>query len=654
MRQSVDFMNPVNISDWRGYIRSFYEKLRSEIEVIALIIVLALWYFLNLEGSLISGEPLYASGARHYGDGDFSYTWGVNIRPLVIYFIAFGQAIFGDNTFGTRFFPYVFGIATVYITYQIGRRLMNRAVGFFSALFLGLIPTYQTHSTLATLETIRTFFVLALIYLAVKYPGSDELKKRKYIIFMGIVTACGFCAKQDMLFFILSFIILLTLLNCRLLIKIIKNFFKFLTNYHNISKFIKQNRITLILFSILGIISGAAFKYFCTRVWEGLSQEQRTRITLKIPGFFSNSLNLPDSISSWVLFLVLGIVAFFVLWIIYVVYGKDIKIAIRAFFVPKKVSRVQKIILFCFSFLVTLLVIYIPYLRKSHYIIYYLGTKVFFPVLNIFGFSSTPSGESGHLVAMGDELYTTPPMEYYLYWMVIMLGLVFVISLVVSAVIAAYLLIKRRNQVQRKYFLLYLYILVPLIAYQLRSTKLEYHLFPLFPLFMILITSHIFEILISIKEKLPKLISKNRLNIMGSICCAVLLLAPTSPLWQSIDNPRFASSSGYDEVTEFIMAYVDTHPGSNVTVVAHDSIGIVYYLNEIIPENLTIIDRLWGGINETDLHNMLLNGEIDIVIETNDVRTKNSDATSYIHENNIRSIGLSETSTVTVIYWMKE
>lgn len=64
----------------------------------------------------------------------------------------------------------LFGIATVYVVYLIGRRIAGRRAGMWSALVMAVIPMHVMHSHFVTVDVPATFWVCVALYNALRYP----------------------------------------------------------------------------------------------------------------------------------------------------------------------------------------------------------------------------------------------------------------------------------------------------------------------------------------------------------------------------------------------------------------------------------------------------------------------------------------------------
>ena len=150
------------------------------------------YYFDEVSFAFTAGEMV--KGNIHVWEGwpslgkapkGFNYEW--NHPPLGKELIALGILIFGDNTFGWRFFPALFGgIGTLFL-YILGKDLFqSKRIGLFAAF----LYTFDSFGFVLSRVAIVDIFLLNFIILAslflVKYGRSQ---KSYFLILSGIF--CG-------------------------------------------------------------------------------------------------------------------------------------------------------------------------------------------------------------------------------------------------------------------------------------------------------------------------------------------------------------------------------------------------------------------------------------------------------------------------------
>ncbi|MFH1406729.1 MAG: glycosyltransferase family 39 protein [Candidatus Omnitrophota bacterium] len=145
---------------------------------LVLIIILAAYgiFFFRLgERSLWDpDEPRYAQAAREMLEtGDFiTPTFNHELRfdkpPLTYWLITLAYKIFGVSEFSARFFPALFGLGTIFLTYLIATVLADKKAGFISAAVLATSAEFAVLSRVCTPDIILCFFITLAVFLFLK------------------------------------------------------------------------------------------------------------------------------------------------------------------------------------------------------------------------------------------------------------------------------------------------------------------------------------------------------------------------------------------------------------------------------------------------------------------------------------------------------
>jgi 4-amino-4-deoxy-L-arabinose transferase-like glycosyltransferase len=89
--------------------------------------------------------------------------------PMMYWGMMVGYRLFGVNELGARFVSSLFGIGTILLTYQLGRKLFGASSGLFAGLAIGSCILFTAVSRSATADGHLTFFVL--LSLSVWFQG---------------------------------------------------------------------------------------------------------------------------------------------------------------------------------------------------------------------------------------------------------------------------------------------------------------------------------------------------------------------------------------------------------------------------------------------------------------------------------------------------
>ncbi|MBI2454493.1 MAG: glycosyltransferase family 39 protein [Parcubacteria group bacterium] len=103
--------------------------------------------------------------------------WWLNLSfhdhpPLLFLIQHLFFSIFGDSLFAARLPSALFGLASVYLIYLIGRKLFDEKMGLISAFIFAVSFAHASVSRLAMMEGLLFFFILANIYYFLKFLGS--------------------------------------------------------------------------------------------------------------------------------------------------------------------------------------------------------------------------------------------------------------------------------------------------------------------------------------------------------------------------------------------------------------------------------------------------------------------------------------------------
>ena len=148
--------------------------LRSSYAYFGLALVLAASvFFINLGQARLwdRDEPRNAGCAREMLE---RHDWVVPVfngelrdhKPVLLYwFMMLAYSVFGVNEFAARFFSALFGLGTVAITYDLGRRAFRPEVGFWAALMLATCMMFPVAARAATPDSVLIFFSAAALWL---------------------------------------------------------------------------------------------------------------------------------------------------------------------------------------------------------------------------------------------------------------------------------------------------------------------------------------------------------------------------------------------------------------------------------------------------------------------------------------------------------
>ncbi len=155
-------------------------------------------------GSLASwDEAIYAGVAKEiFLSKDWLHlTWAgqawIDKPPLSIWATAFFYKLFGVSEFSARLFSALCGVGIVVMTYLIGRKLLNRWVGFTGAMVLLSSSHFLRFSRFGMMDAPVTLFLCLALYFF--WLGRE---KDRYLVFFGLAAGFGFLTKSFAIAFV--------------------------------------------------------------------------------------------------------------------------------------------------------------------------------------------------------------------------------------------------------------------------------------------------------------------------------------------------------------------------------------------------------------------------------------------------------------------
>lgn len=121
---------------------------------------------LNSDEAVYAGQAATLAGVPGFAE-DFSI---FRAHPLLYqYSLSLVYRVFGFSEVAGRMLSAVFGVATLYVVYLIGKRLAGRSAGLIAAAALGVMPFHIIVARQSLLESPMTLFYAASIYALIRY-----------------------------------------------------------------------------------------------------------------------------------------------------------------------------------------------------------------------------------------------------------------------------------------------------------------------------------------------------------------------------------------------------------------------------------------------------------------------------------------------------
>jgi len=171
----------------------FFKNNLFPIFLLAIISLLLIFFQLGTPSLWQGDEGIYAEIAREMLEsGDlitphYNYVPRFDKPPLYFWLTALIYPFFGFASFAVRFWPAIFGLATVFLVFFLGKKIWNSKVGLCSALIF--LTSFQNvvQSRVAVMDTMLTFWFLLSIYLFLHWYDS-----KKWCYFYYAAIAMGF------------------------------------------------------------------------------------------------------------------------------------------------------------------------------------------------------------------------------------------------------------------------------------------------------------------------------------------------------------------------------------------------------------------------------------------------------------------------------
>jgi len=114
-------------------------------------------------------------------------------HPLLFQFLIALMYRFGTNDVIPRLLSALIGLATVYLTYDIGKRLYGRPAGLLSALFLAVMPYHVVVTRQVLLDGPMVFCTTLTLFFLVRFA---ETERPIWLISIGVGMGLSFLAKE--------------------------------------------------------------------------------------------------------------------------------------------------------------------------------------------------------------------------------------------------------------------------------------------------------------------------------------------------------------------------------------------------------------------------------------------------------------------------
>jgi 4-amino-4-deoxy-L-arabinose transferase-like glycosyltransferase len=281
------------------------------------------------------------------------------------------------------------------------------------------------------------------------------------------------------------------------------------------------------------------------------------------------------------------------------------------------------------GFLVTIGIVYLPYLVRPDLLAYY-----------VVGWNAAHVAV-GHRVEVGDLVYQYPPVWSYLYW-IYEQGFVYLVAL--AAATALTLKKLRSGDLASAHGAYLAYLLAPLIALSLFTLKFPRYILPLFPLLAIgvfpLLPLHVARTLRRFCDGAGWRTSERAIVGASTIAVCLLALAIPSPIVKTLHEPGIGIDSHFREVSDAVAHFGAEHPGVAIEVVSFHSKALEYYLRRDHAQATNVHVEMLHYSSSATL-DLLKEGKAHLVVdETVNARYRDTELHAYVRSKALRSLPL--------------
>jgi 4-amino-4-deoxy-L-arabinose transferase-like glycosyltransferase len=142
----------------------------------------------------IDGAGTYFPMANHFASGLWREGLATGYHPMYPLLAAFFSKVLGDLQFSGQMVSVLFGTLTVIPIFYLARGVGNGRAGFFSSLFLAMLPYHVELSADLLSDTTYTFFFISAIWL-----GWEALKTEDWKMFLlaGFATGLAYLDRAE-------------------------------------------------------------------------------------------------------------------------------------------------------------------------------------------------------------------------------------------------------------------------------------------------------------------------------------------------------------------------------------------------------------------------------------------------------------------------
>lgn len=149
-----------------------------------LLIILSTGLLLRLDNLMVAGYSPDEAFSIHHASLTFKEIIGNSGNephpPLYYILLHFWMGIFGISEIATRSLSAIFGVVSVFITYQLGRLLFNRETGMIASLIVTVSTFHITYSQESRMYSLMAMLTLVSMFFFIKMMREKSIKFTVY------------------------------------------------------------------------------------------------------------------------------------------------------------------------------------------------------------------------------------------------------------------------------------------------------------------------------------------------------------------------------------------------------------------------------------------------------------------------------------------
>lgn len=149
--------------------------MRSKFLLLGILILGLALRLINLNQSLWLDEAISVNGARNFSAIELlaKFSPGDFHPPLHYLLLKVWISVFGASEVSARSLSVLFGVATIWVVFLIGRRLFTREIGLIAAVFMATAPLHIYYSQEARMYVPVAFFTAVAVLFFLKLIGKN-------------------------------------------------------------------------------------------------------------------------------------------------------------------------------------------------------------------------------------------------------------------------------------------------------------------------------------------------------------------------------------------------------------------------------------------------------------------------------------------------